>query len=88
MTLKTDSTSKDSTGTEEAIVGVLTSHPNAAALTPMLAREGTVRTDTGTKKVSLWLVPGAMIGDRLLIQDGVAIADFGPEPDDQEAATP
>jgi len=81
MTLTTDSINKDSS-TEEAVIGVLMSHPNAAALTPMLAREGTVRTDTGTSKVSLWLVPGAMIGDRLLIRDGVAIADFGPEPDD------
>jgi len=68
----------------EAIIGVLLSHPNAAALTPQLAREGTVLTDSGKIKVGLWLVPGANIGDRLLIKDGTAIADLGPETDDPE----
>ena len=70
------------TCSDEAIIGVLMSHPNAAALTPLMATWGDVITETGKEKVSLWMVPGAMVGDRLLIQAGVAIADLGPEPDE------
>ena len=40
---------------------------------------GTVRTDTGDETVDLALVPGARVGDRLLIHAGVAIAALDQE---------
>ncbi|MCL2783595.1 MAG: HypC/HybG/HupF family hydrogenase formation chaperone [Propionibacteriaceae bacterium] len=43
--------------------------------------EGVVRTDDGDEKVDLSLVPGASVGDRLLVHAGVAIAALEPEED-------
>jgi len=45
---------------------------------------GIVRTDAGTEPVDMTLVPGASIGDRLLIHAGVAITALTP--DDQPFA--
>ena len=73
------------TGSGEASAGILISRPNAAATLSPLAGWGRVLMESGdTQTVSLWLVPGVMVGDRLLVEDGVAIADFGPLPDEPE----
>ena len=45
--------------------------------------EGVVRTDAGDEKVDLALVPGASVGDRLLVHAGVAIAALEPESEDR-----
>jgi len=73
------------TCSDEASVGVLMSHPNAAATLSPLSMWGSLLMESGeTETASLWLVPGAMVGDRLLVHAGVAIADLGPVPDGPE----
>jgi len=75
------------TCSDEAQIGVLMTHPNAAATLSPLAGWGKVLMESGeTETVSLWLVPGVMVGDRLLVHGGVAIADLGPESDESEQA--
>ena len=83
-----DETAEDEhcvTCSDEAQVGVLMTHPNAAATLSPLAGWGKVFMESGeTETVSLWLVPGVMVGDRLLVHGGVAIADLGPESDEPD----
>ena len=59
------------TCSDDARAGILISRRSKYL---MPTGEGVVRTDAGDEKVDLTLVPGASVGDRLLVHAGVAIA--------------
>lgn len=67
------------TCSDEGRPGVVVSWPGDTAMTPELSLGGIVRTEQGDECVDLSMVPGVMVGDRVLIHGGVAIAALGPE---------
>ena len=66
------------TCSDEALLGVLLSYQNPSVLPGALSRFGQVEIDGEVRQVDLSLVPGANVGDQLLIHAGGAIACLGP----------